>query len=55
MRGGRLREGQSDSPYLITILLIKIPRVEDYIVLGQRGRLRAFEVSMALIANKTAE
>ena len=30
MRGGRLREGQSDSPYLITILLITIPRVEYY-------------------------
>ena len=28
--GGRLGEGQSDSPYLITISLITIPTVEYY-------------------------
>ena len=28
--GGKLGEGQSDSPYLITMSLITIPRVEYY-------------------------
>ena len=33
--GGRLGEGQSNSPYLITISLITIPRVEYYTVQTQ--------------------
>ena len=32
--GGKLGEGQSDSPYLITMSLITIPRVEYYTILS---------------------